>query len=90
MRVHILLVADDQIFPESCIMRLQASVSIAEQWAHATHQEYHVGTPEKTAVLLIGAGSARQAYTVAPIMLGGAPVSGTLLKNGSAYCGMRL
>ena len=80
-RVHILLVADDQIFPESCLGRLQADADIATEWADAVHQEYHVASPDKTAVLLVGAAAHPDVYNRCPVMLSRSPVPCALKKK---------
>ena len=80
-RIPIMLVADDQILPEACLLRLQAGADIASQWALATGQQYHVPTPEKTAVVLFGDTKQLDAYSQAPLILSGAAVPGTLLKK---------
>ena len=80
-KVPILLVADDQIIPEVSIERLQRAASLASGWALHTGQQYHVSTPEKTSILLIGHDSMLAKYTSAPVCLGGAQVPGTLVKK---------
>ena len=80
-RVPIMLVADDQILPESCLKRLQQGASIASKWAVATGQQYHVATPDKTSVLMVGNFDLDK-YNLDPVMLGGAPVPATSVKVG--------
>jgi len=76
-----MLVADDQIIPESCVSRLQAAADIASTWALNTGQQYHVATPDKTAVLLLGYDAPLVEYNSRPVFLSGVPVPGTLLKK---------
>ena len=66
-KVPILLVADDQIVPEVSIERMKSAASFASDWALHTGQKYHVPTPEKTSVLLIGHDSLLAGYTNAPV-----------------------
>jgi hypothetical protein len=74
IRLHILLIADDQILPESSLSRLAGAVAIADEWAKQTRQVYHVATPEKTAVLLLGRAALPASYRSQPLSLGGHPV----------------
>jgi len=80
-RIPIMLVADDQILPESCPVRAQLGADIASTWALHTGQQYHVATPEKTAVLLVGPSGQLDLYSQHPIVLSGVSVPGTLLKK---------
>ena len=80
-RGHILLVADDQIFPESCLLRLQAHADIVSEWADAVRQEYHVASPDKTTVLQVGAAARPDVYNQSPVMLSRSPVPCALKKK---------
>ena len=80
-RIPIMLVADDQILPESCITKAQQVADIATQWAQSTGQQYHVATPDKTAMLLIGDAARPEDYIKNPVLLSGVPVPCTLLKK---------
>ena len=80
-RVHLLLIADHQIFPESCLLRLQRSADIASEWALASHQEYHVSSPDKTAILLLGGAARPEVYNASPVVLCGTPIPCTLTKK---------
>ena len=80
-RVPIMLVADDQIMPESSPGRLQQAADIASQWAECTGQQYHVATPDERAVLLLGPDSLLSLYNLRPTVLSGVAVPGTLLKK---------
>ena len=80
-RLPIMLVADDQILPESCITKMQLGADVATQWAKATGQQYHVATPDKTAMLLIGPAAQPALYNRNPVFLSGSPVPCTLLKK---------
>ena len=84
-RLHILLIADDQIMPESSLGKLRSSASVASEWARATGQEYHVDKPDKTAVLLLGQAAHPAIYEVAPVVLEGRPVPCTLVRK---WCGI--
>ena len=70
-RHHILLIADDQILPESSLTRLEGAVAIADEWAKQTQQVYHVASPEKTAVLLLRRAANPECYESRPLYLGG-------------------
>ena len=84
-RLHILLVADDQILPESSLKKLSLASALADDWAKATAQEYHVGKPDKTAVLLLGQAARTSDYKEAPISLGGQPVPCATIRT---WCGI--
>lgn len=71
LRLHILLIADDQIIPESSLERLRADVKLATTWATSTAQEYHVETPDKTAILLLGRAADAETYSRQPVELAG-------------------
>ena len=73
-RLHVLLIADDQIMPESSLVKLQESAVLASEWASLTGQAYHVETPEKTAVLVLGQAEREATYVQHPIMLAGSQV----------------
>ena len=79
--VPIMLVADDQILPAPSLDSLRRSANIASQWALHTGQQYHVATPDKTAVLLFGRESLLSEYTQHAVVLSGAHVPGTLVKK---------
>ena len=83
-RLHILLIADDQILPASHSQSSQASVNLASEWATMTGQHYHVDKPDKTAVLLLGKAAQSDAYNSAPIVLSDRVVPSTV---GVASCG---
>jgi hypothetical protein len=85
LKLHILLIADDQILPASNIESLRKSADLADAWASMTGQEYHVDKPDKTAVLLLGQAAKQEVYESAPIMLGGKPVPSTLIQK---WCGI--
>ena len=85
LRLHILLIADDQILPESSLRKLQAAVDLAAEWASSTGQEYHVDQPNKTAILLLGQAAVPHLYEQDPVMLLGRKVPCTLARK---WCGI--
>ena len=74
LRMHILLIADDQIIPESSLERLRLDAQLASTWASSTAQEYHVNSPDKTAILLLGRAADVNAYMAQPVELAGVPL----------------
>ena len=72
-RMHILLIADDQIIPSINMQTLQASATLAEERAQMISQEYHV-KPNKTADLPMGQAAHDAEYCAAPVYLSGRPV----------------
>ena len=74
LRLHILLIADDQIIPASSLSQLRSAAAIATGWARMTAQEYHVDKPDKTAILLLGRAAQPEVYNMAPVMLAGSPI----------------
>ena len=74
LRLHILLIADDQILPESSIEKLRHAAALASEWAVTAAQQYHVDAPDKTAVLLLGQAADMEAHARNPIQLSGKAV----------------
>lgn len=76
LRILILLHADDQAMPECSIPRLQAAVSIAEEWSGCTHQEYHLGAT-KSVVIVFRSSQDLEMYRSHGIHLNGHALSGS-------------
>ena len=54
LRIHVVLIADDQSLCKSHLEKLRVNAALATEWVLSTGQEYHVDKPDKTAVLLMG------------------------------------
>ena len=51
---------------------------MAERWAKQVGQEYHVNTPDKTAILLVGSAARQDVYNAHPITLQGQSIPSVL------------